>query len=370
MVRIPLLPRLAFTEEKLRGEIATMKYIAEKTTIPIPRLHGYSVTQNNILGLPFMLVEYIEAKPLQGTPLQKLDESKKTHLYSQLANIYVQLFHQLFDRIGALTLDENDGKRIFSSNRPLNVDVNDQEVGGLDICRHLSSKQSFASTIDYIYFIVKLIFNDFYRGRDFIHHRDDAQNYLYSIHMSQSILMEWVKPELNHGPFIPMHGDFRPSNILVDDDFSILSVLDWEWSHTVPGQMFVPPFWLADTGVMGIGSITTIFPDIGEASAFAHAAHEQEYAFYNGKRPWQDLPIAKLWPARHDDLNLFIAHGLLQPHCFGNVYWNRLDSHYYGEDSKERVKAFFDLKIRKSEAHAAEQKCQETKGNPENMRRV
>ncbi|KMP10204.1 hypothetical protein CIRG_09885 [Coccidioides immitis RMSCC 2394] len=36
MVRIPILPRLAFPEEKLRGEIATMKFIAEKTTIPIP----------------------------------------------------------------------------------------------------------------------------------------------------------------------------------------------------------------------------------------------------------------------------------------------------------------------------------------------
>ncbi|PGH12394.1 hypothetical protein AJ79_04342 [Helicocarpus griseus UAMH5409] len=153
----------------MRSEIGTMKYIAEKTTIPIPRLHGYSVTCDNILGLPFMLVEYIEGRSFRDATLEDCDsdERKIKRLSTQLASIYFQLSLQQFDRIGAFTLDENDDHWVFNSNRPLTVDVNEQEVGGLDICRYLPPHQSFTSVINYVFFIVKLIFNDFHRRRDY-----------------------------------------------------------------------------------------------------------------------------------------------------------------------------------------------------------
>ncbi|PGH05240.1 hypothetical protein AJ79_06851 [Helicocarpus griseus UAMH5409] len=158
MVRIPLLPRLAFPEEKMRGEIATMKYIAEKTTIPIPRLYGYSVRNDSILGLPFMLVEYIEGKTLFNTVLQDLEHDTREHLYDQLGNVYIQLYQQQFPRVGALTLDKDDKDWIFENNRPLTVDINEQEA------------------------------------RDAIRNEEDARWYLYGIFASQGILMEWVKP--------------------------------------------------------------------------------------------------------------------------------------------------------------------------------
>lgn len=219
------------------------RYITEKTTIPIPRLCGYSVDRDNVIGLPFMLVEYVEGRTLFGVSLQELERDKRDHLYSQLADIYIQLYQQQFDHIGALTIDEG-GHWKFGDNRPLTVDVNEQEVSGLDICQYLSSCQTFASTIDYIYFLVRLMLNDFYKGRDSVTGEEDARNYLYSIYSSQGILTEWVKPEYNHGPFILMHGDFRPPNIVIDNDFNIVSILDWEWSHTLPAQLFVPLFGL------------------------------------------------------------------------------------------------------------------------------
>ncbi|PGH12393.1 hypothetical protein AJ79_04341 [Helicocarpus griseus UAMH5409] len=70
--------------------------------------------------------------------------------------------------------------------------------------------------------------------------------------MSQSILMEWIKPEFNHGPFILSHSDLATRNIMIDDDYNIIAILDWEWSHTVPVQLFVPPSWLANTEWGGV----------------------------------------------------------------------------------------------------------------------
>lgn len=200
---------------------------------------------SNILGLPFMLMKYIKGKTLFDISIQDLEYDKRDYLYAQIGNIYIQLCQQQFPRIGTLTLDKNDKHWIFENNRPLTVAINEQEVIGPDISCYIYSQQIFTSTVDYIFFITKLISNDFYRGRDSVlGEDDDARYYLYSIFASQNILMEWINLEYNHGPFIITHGDLRPANTLIDDNLNSISILDWEWSHTVPTQRFAPPFGL------------------------------------------------------------------------------------------------------------------------------
>lgn len=63
-----------------------------------------------------MLLEYIKGNTLFGVKISELELSKKEHLYSQLANIYIQLHHQQFDQVGMLTLDENDKHWVFGHN--------------------------------------------------------------------------------------------------------------------------------------------------------------------------------------------------------------------------------------------------------------
>lgn len=44
--------------------------------------------------------------------------------------------------------------------------------------------------------------------------------------------------------FILAHPDLRCGNILIDDDFHILAIIDWEFSGTIPLQLFTPPPWI------------------------------------------------------------------------------------------------------------------------------
>ncbi|EFW19803.1 conserved hypothetical protein [Coccidioides posadasii str. Silveira] len=44
--------------------VKLLQFIAEKSTICIPCLHGYSIKQDNPLGLPFMLLDYVEGRSL------------------------------------------------------------------------------------------------------------------------------------------------------------------------------------------------------------------------------------------------------------------------------------------------------------------
>ncbi|KAI1945128.1 hypothetical protein LOZ07_003084 [Ophidiomyces ophidiicola] len=307
MVRIPLLPRLAFPEEKMRN----------------PDLQN--------------------------------------HLFAQIGEIYIQLYRQQFDRVGALTLNEN-GDWVFAENRPLTIDISEQELCGLDICRHLPYNRTFQSTIDCIYMIVNLIFNDFYRGRDCITSEEDAQYYLYSIFASQGILMEWVDPKYNHGSFVLIHGDLRPPNIVVDDSFNLVSVLDWEWSQTVPIQMFAPPSWLSDATLSQIShGFLAIQYDI-LAFNFIRATERQEKAFHNPNNCYMhDLPLTGLWRPMAQPKQFLVAHALLAPHYFSNVYWRSLHSKYHERDRNHHVKEFFELPVRASACEAVAKKWDEFK---------
>ncbi|EGD97990.1 serine/threonine protein kinase [Trichophyton tonsurans CBS 112818] len=347
MIRVPLLPRLAFPEEKLRSEIATMKFIAEKTTIPIPRLYHYSINQDNILNLPFMAVEFITGNTLHGR-ISKLPEEREQHLYGQLADIYLQLHRHQFDRIGALTLDSNDENWVFEHNRPLTIELNDQELSGMKSSEIIPAHQTYSSTIDYVYTVMKLVFNDFYRSKDSVFNETDARNYLYGIFASQGIVMEWVDERDNHGPFFLMHGDLRPPNIFVDDDLNIISVIDWEWSHTIPSQMFIPPSWICGQELPAATRRPyQLVLDVC-VSRFQRAAREQEHQHYNPDKKLKFfLPLVKLWNRHLKSEKLFIAYALLQPCYLGNVYWNLLDNIYHGTDGGERVDSFYKLKVRK-----------------------
>ncbi|EEP78199.1 predicted protein [Uncinocarpus reesii 1704] len=346
VVRIPLLPRLAFPEEKMRSEIATMKYITEKTTIPIPRIHGYSITGDNILGLPFLIIEYIEGNTLHSMKFNDFRRKKREHLYAQLGDIYIQLFRQQFDRIGALTLTEG-GNWTFTNTYPLTIDINEQEISGLDARCFLNLNHTFQSTIDYIYSIVRLISNDFHRGRESILNENDAQLYLYSIYACQSILMEWVQPEFNHGPFVLMHGDLRPPNIIVDDNLNIISVRP---------RLGMEPH----SSSSNISDKISFIGYLAAANSFCFELGCQEYTFHNPEKlPRQELPLTKHWWDLSSMQDYLIPLGLLAPHYFSNIYWKALDSWYYGPNGKERVQTFFGLDIRKPDHQAVRKKVEE-----------
>ena len=172
---------------------------------------------------------------------------------------------------------------------------------------------------------------------------EDAGHYRYSIWAGQGIAMEWVKPEYNHGPFILMHGDLRPPNIVIDDNYNIISILDWEWSHTIPLQLFaVSPYWLTNLEVLQISKPLLSSPYKAAALDFANSLYGRLYTYYNpGRLPRLELSLSKIWNKQvSNEANRTVALGLLKPHYFGNVYCHILDPCYYGQNRDKRVEEF------------------------------
>ncbi|OBT57307.1 hypothetical protein VE04_01731 [Pseudogymnoascus sp. 24MN13] len=121
-MRIPCKGIVKFPEEKIRYEVATMKYVAANTTIPVPKIYGWGTAEENPTGLgPFMIIEYIEHSRTLSDALKdptlgpkeepvldpNIDEQKLSFLYGQMANILLQLSTLSFPRIGSLDQDAN-----------------------------------------------------------------------------------------------------------------------------------------------------------------------------------------------------------------------------------------------------------------------
>ncbi|KAI9824467.1 MAG: hypothetical protein M1832_002002 [Thelocarpon impressellum] len=235
MVRFPILPRLAFPEEKLRGEIATMKYIAQHTSIPMPEIRGFGFGGDYPTGLPFLILEFVEGRPLVELKYNELEPPRKETLYRQLADIFVQLRQQKFGHVGALTLDAN-GDPTFARHRPLGIDFNDGQLDGQDPASLLGPHDVFTSAKGYIRFLTQMAITTFCAS---------VISQLYALHRMRDYLSSWSHSSYAGGPFVLMHGDLLPGNVIVYDNLRICAILDWEWSHTVPLQCLAPPFWLS-----------------------------------------------------------------------------------------------------------------------------
>ncbi|KAI9827433.1 MAG: hypothetical protein M1832_004782 [Thelocarpon impressellum] len=244
VVRFPL-PSVHDAREKLSSEVATMRHVATHTDIPIPRVHGYALGED----------ESNDGVANPTIDLPKLDPEKKTRFYGQLAHILGQMRLQELPAVGSLLLDETgaqpDAMRL---GRPLSLDLNDQATEGLK--PDLIVDRTYQSTADYSYALYRLLYNVFKRQRNSVYDETDARAQIFALEQYRRILLGWVLPEHNHGPFVLMHGDLRPSNIIIDEDFNIRAIIDWEWSRTVPLQFFIPPTWITGYDahvVAGIG---------------------------------------------------------------------------------------------------------------------
>lgn len=228
-------------------------FVRQKTTIPIPQVHGYATQSQSHGGFAYIIIDYIEGDTLFDIGLSALDESQKTYLYSQLADIFIQLRLHEFPCIGSLSISK-DTPENYSIRRPLSIDLNQQEVEGVEPSHISNPVETYTSAVDCVYTQMQLVLNWFSKDRNSASSEFDAEIALYDLYQFRAVAVEWVDPAYNHGPFMLMHGDLRPTNIIVDKDLKILSIIDWEWSRIVPAQLFVPPTWLTGLELEGIRS--------------------------------------------------------------------------------------------------------------------
>ncbi|KAH9906919.1 hypothetical protein F4778DRAFT_723997 [Xylariomycetidae sp. FL2044] len=311
------------------------RYVSAKTTIPIPKVHAYSTTADNLIGMPFIVMDYVEGQTLKdlgfrrGKHWVELYDRSPTeatkHLHRQLADVHIQLRRLEFPRIGALGVPSGTGSLITTDpddiqvcNRPLSLEMALQEAEGFDPSALVKPKKTYSTAREFVDALMWLADNKLDKNPDLLLDEKEAMSVLYAAHhFKQFINDEWLRDAANDGPFVLMHGDMNvhQGNILFDDKYNIVAVLDWEWSMIVPAQLLVPPIWLTGTTVDTVVFMTRTFKQ--EVERLRAAIRDREMALR--------LPpkLSDEWaPPLDTGESSPIVCGLLHPEKAYNVYWD------------------------------------------------
>lgn len=278
-VRFPVAGNVMYPEEKVRREVAVMRFMRERTLVPVPEVIAFGMAADNHdpeMG-PFIIEEWIDGIPLSTImeelprpswgPVLRKDISDETlyKIYRQISKILLELSMHNFDKIGAPSLVEHgDGTNSWQvTSAPMTQKMNEIERGGyvrmdgktsvkynlgvlllIIYLDHLS--EPFQTVTEYLDSLVQQNITHLRKQRNSVDDTDDARR-KYSLRKRvKSLAPYFVSKNYDSGPFKIICDDFRPGNILVKEDtLEIVAVVDWEWTYAGPYQfLFSPPSWL------------------------------------------------------------------------------------------------------------------------------
>lgn len=138
IIQFPKPRATMFPEEKVRNEVAAIRYIQDHTSIPVPFILHWGTNEESPLGLgPFIIMEYINhemnlSKALNMPELHiedcphldlNIDIRKLEMLYGQFADILLQLNKISLPQIGSLEQSEDFTYQV--TNQPLLIHMNE-----------------------------------------------------------------------------------------------------------------------------------------------------------------------------------------------------------------------------------------------------
>uniref|UniRef100_A0A0B7K1Q4 Aminoglycoside phosphotransferase domain-containing protein n=1 Tax=Bionectria ochroleuca TaxID=29856 RepID=A0A0B7K1Q4_BIOOC len=168
-----------------------MTTVRKRSTIPVPEVYAYEPTHDNVVGVPFILMEFIPGNTAMdsfgGTRyIGETPPQFKLKFHAAMADIQVQMSAIRFPKIGAMT-KAPDG--------------------------------TYTATFPY---------------------RDELIRERTPLQVVDEVLKFKGLAKHFHfreGPFPLFHTDFCTSNMIIDPQHNVLSVIDWEDAYVAPWEM-------------------------------------------------------------------------------------------------------------------------------------
>ncbi|KID81589.1 phosphotransferase enzyme family protein [Metarhizium guizhouense ARSEF 977] len=185
----------------------------------------------------FLIMDYVPGQSLDLHSLVNETEERRTQFFSELIDIFVQLRKLEFHAVGSLIPDPT-GQSEYVVGNFLSMPMNELQIQKQR--RRQLTFTSAARFVDELYDILLEI----YRMPIEELSRETAELELFALHILAREIPKILDSHWDQGPFVLTHADLRCANIIVDNDFHIRGIIDWEWASTVPRQFFTPPPWI------------------------------------------------------------------------------------------------------------------------------
>ncbi|KAJ5971878.1 uncharacterized protein N7479_001796 [Penicillium vulpinum] len=199
------------------------------------------------------------------------DKIRRQTLFGDLAKIMISVNRVKLPQIGSLTLDDNG--LIELKGRPLTLRLQSFENEGIPT---IPRNCTYQSVEPYILDLLQLHDNRIHHQLNAIHNLNDGQNQLAALTMMRGLLHQFISRQYRNGPFVLTLTDLHASNIFVDEDWHITSLIDLEWACSLPIELQMPPYWLTGRPIDDIehGEHLDTFREV--MTEFINAFEEQE----------------------------------------------------------------------------------------------
>ncbi|TVY38549.1 hypothetical protein LSUB1_G006376 [Lachnellula subtilissima] len=260
LIRFPRPGISKFLEEKIRREVAIMQYLTDLTTIPVPFVLRFGMSNKEPGFGPFILMEFIphtrDMSDVLNTPgFEKADrpildprisETTLKCAYSDMAHVLLQLSRASFSKIGSIEKLRDGSWSV--THRPLTMNMNLLVAYG-NLPPSALPSYTFKSASEYFETLANLNITHLSIQRNgTIEDAEDCRWKYVGRYAFRNLISEQrfpTSPFSGPTPFKLFCDDFRPSKVLVDEYDKLVGVIDWEWTYAAPAEFaYSPPWWL------------------------------------------------------------------------------------------------------------------------------
>ena len=247
MFKVPITGyRARFDElaaQALLSEAQTMRLLKRKTTIPVPEVHFYNISFDNVVKCPFIMMDCLEGRPLHELWFQPWSSEEAVELFrervlQQLAKALVQLSAFTYDKAGSLLFDKAGNV----------TDIGPARVNDLAAEYHRLSRQDDSDDDESPLYYAKGPVKDpkSFLGSILERGPHQARKYHQGMHKLLKLFIDWMSYDHSSGgtSFVLTHPDLDYQNVLVSDDGTLQGIIDWDGVATVPRCFGQYPLWL------------------------------------------------------------------------------------------------------------------------------
>lgn len=206
------------TEESLMlREADCLRLVGSQTSVPVPQILGVG-RRDTGFGTGFILMDCLPGNVGMDINFNFIPKQFKGRFFEQMANAQVQTCNLLFPQIGSLVLLRDGAVKIG----PI------PGIGGpFDTAsaylRAWASNKKFAASEQRVREVCGSLF-------------DEIWDSIVAFPERIMTLASQITKAHEHGLFPLVHVDFGHNNIVVDPEYNILGVIDWEHAATLPWE--------------------------------------------------------------------------------------------------------------------------------------
>ncbi|TAQ85761.1 hypothetical protein B7494_g5908 [Chlorociboria aeruginascens] len=218
---------------RIKCEVATMRYVRSKTSISVPEVFANEMEGLDracLTGTPYMIIEGFRGTTLQdAVDLFEISNAARQKILDQWSLFQAELATLTFRHISAI------GAKLDADSKPIIGKIATDEAGSI---------RPFSDATEYLYIIANAKYQRALNGQipeeEAADRFDVLGPYIFCDFISRVNAFQSLLP----GLFPLSHMNMGAQNLLIDNAFNIIAVVDWEMAQTAPweARYFPMPF--------------------------------------------------------------------------------------------------------------------------------